>query len=91
MRTTLTLDDDLARRLKEVARQRRLPFKDVVNDLLRRGLVAQEPARDSEPFQVDTFSSGLRPGLDPLKLNQLLDELDARRALDEAHRRVRAG
>jgi hypothetical protein len=91
MRTTLTLDDDLARRLKEVARQQRLPFKDVVNNLLRKGLAGQETARDSEPYRVDAFTSGFRPGVDPLRLNQLLDELDARRALEETHSEVTAG
>ena len=38
MRTTLTLDDDLAAALKEQARRADQPFKQVVNDTLRRGL-----------------------------------------------------
>jgi hypothetical protein len=80
MRTTLTLDDDVATKLRELAHRRRLSFREVVNSVLRRGLVAQE-SRDkpNHPFQVDAFRSAFRPGVDPLKLNQLSDELEARR------------
>ena len=75
MRTTLTLDDDLARKLHALAEQRRLPFKQVVNLALRRGLGAGR-GRAPEPFIVDSFASAFRPGIDPGRLNQLADELD---------------
>jgi plasmid stability protein len=82
MRTTLTLDDDVAARLKDLAHRRKRPFKEVVNEILRRGLVAQEGrARAAPPFRVEVFSSPFQPGVDPLKLNQLSDELEARRAV----------
>lgn len=80
MRTTLTLDDDLARRLKELAKRQGRPFKDVVNEILRRGLSNQEVAEPATPYRVDTFRGGFRAGVDPLKLNQLADELEAERA-----------
>ena len=38
MRTTLTLDDDIADSLKEKARLLSKPFKQVVNEALRRGM-----------------------------------------------------
>ena len=76
MRTTLTLDDDLARRLKQRARREERPFRDVVNEVIRKGLATQVIAEPSEPYRVATFRSGLRAGVDPLKLNQLVDELD---------------
>lgn len=76
MRTTLTVEDDLGRRLKERARREGRSFKDVVNEALRRGLTAQEVRENSEPYRVETFRGGLRPGVDPLKLNQLVDELE---------------
>ncbi len=82
MRTTLTLDDDVADRLKRLAEQRRIPFRQVVNELLRRALSGQGPRRRPEPFQVETFTSPFRPGVDPLKLNELADELEARGTLD---------
>ena len=77
MRTTLTLDDDLAVKLKDFARRKRLSFKDAINSILRRGLTAQEVSRRAaKPFRVQTFRSPLRDGIDPLKLNQLADELE---------------
>ena len=75
MRTTLTIEDDLARTLKERARLLDLPFKQVVNETLRRGLssaVREEPA----PYRVVPRHSGFAPGVDPLKLNQLSDQLE---------------
>lgn len=78
MRTTLTLDDDVASKLKEYARRKKLPFKQAVNAVLRRGLVAPEPRRArTEQFRVEVFSSPFRAGVDPLRLNQLSDELEA--------------
>jgi hypothetical protein len=80
MRTTLTLDDDVATKLRALAHRRRVSFREVVNSVLRRGLVAQESRSESTPpFQVETFRSAFGPGVDPLKLNQLSDELEARR------------
>jgi hypothetical protein len=80
MRTTLSLDDDVAAKLRELAHRRRRPFKEVVNEVLRRGLTAQEVrAGGPKPFRVDVFRSAFRPGVDPQKLNQLSDELDVRR------------
>ncbi len=82
MRTTLTLDDDVASKLKEHARRKRLPFKEVVNSVLRRGLVAPEPRRGrAEPFRVEVFDSAFRTGVDPLRLNQLSDDLEAEEAV----------
>jgi len=80
MRTTLTLDDDVAMKLRELAHRRKVSFKEMVNSVLRRGLAAQESrGKSSRSFQVEAFRSAFRPGVDPLKLNQLSDELEARR------------
>ena len=77
MRTTLTLDDDLAAKLKGFARRKRLSFKDALNSILQRGLTAQDVGRRAlKPFRVHTFRSPLRTGIDPLKLNQLADDLE---------------
>jgi len=76
MRTTLTLDDDLAAALKEQARRADQPFKQVVNDTLRRGL--SPVLAEAEPgYEVRPHHSGFRPGVDPLRLNQLNDSLEA--------------
>ena len=76
MRTTLALDDDLAAALKEQARRADQPFKQVVNDTLRRGL--SPVLAEAEPdYEVRPHDSGFRPGVDPLRLNQLNDSLEA--------------
>jgi hypothetical protein len=71
MRTTLTIDDDLAGLLKRRARALGLPFKEVVNRVIRAGLGEQaRPRRGNLPSTIP-HSFGLRPGIDPDKLNQL--------------------
>ncbi len=76
MRTTLTLDDDLADALKERARLLDKPFKQVVNDTLRRGLSPAAIQEERPVFVVKPNHSGFKPGIDPLRLNQLNDELE---------------
>ncbi len=76
MRTTLTLDDDLARQLREEARHSGKSFKEVVNTTLRNGLGrGEKPGRRPPPFRVKPKACGFRSGVDILKLNQLHDEL----------------
>jgi Arc/MetJ family transcription regulator len=80
MRTTIALDDDLAEKLQDIAHKRRESFRQVVNETLRRGLSTQlpRPAR-SQTYQADTFDSPFRSGIDPVRLNQLVDELEVER------------
>lgn len=80
MRTTVAIDEDLFVKLKDAATKRREPFTRIVNETLRRGLAAQRPKTTRRtPVQIDTFDSAFRPGVDPLRLNQLLDDLEVRR------------
>lgn len=81
MRTTLTLDDDVAAKLTEFARRKRMSFKEAVNTILRRGFVAPDLRRErARRFRVETFTSPFRTGVDTLRLNQLSDELEAEEA-----------
>jgi hypothetical protein len=59
MRTTLTLDDDVAVALERLRRRRDASFKDIVNDALRRGLsdLAMRP-KQHEPFQTQSVALG---------------------------------
>jgi len=56
MRTTLTLDDDLAMMLKREAESSRRPFRDVVNDAIRRGMV--EAITPRPVIEVPVFDLG---------------------------------
>ncbi len=52
MRTTLTLDDDVAIRLEGLRRARSLTFKEVVNQLLRQALSAVDQPKPSKKRYV---------------------------------------
>ena len=77
MRTTLTLDDDVADFLKTQCRLHEKPFKQVVNETLRRGMVPGDGGSAPPRFRVEPIRSGFRSGVDPLRLNQLNDQLEA--------------
>lgn len=76
MRTTLTLDDDLADFLKMQSRLQGRPFKQVVNDALRRGVAPGPIGAEQPTFRVVPNRSGLVAGVDPLRLNQFNDALE---------------
>lgn len=72
MRTTLTLDDDVASLLNKEVRKTGEPFKQVVNRYLRLGLTAsKQPAR--KPFKVTPLNLNLPPFE---KVEELLDYLE---------------
>lgn len=74
MRTTLTLEDDVAAKLKAEVRRTGKPFKAIVNDCLRLALVNRRAARAREPFKVRARDLGrLRPGLSLDNIGELLE------------------
>jgi hypothetical protein len=77
VRTTLTLDEDVAARLKAEARRKGRPFKEVVNDALRRGLVAERTLKARAPFRVEARDlGGLRPGVSLDNVAELLEQIE---------------
>jgi hypothetical protein len=79
VRTTLTLDEDVAAKLKAAARRSGRSFRDVVNDTLRRGLMAMRTA-PRRPFRITPRSlGGLRPGLRLDNIGDLLDRIEGPR------------
>jgi hypothetical protein len=77
MRTTLTLDDDLAGLLKRRARELGIPFKEAVNRTIRAGLGEAVVTKSRPAPRTISHSFGFRPGIDLDKLGQLLDEVEA--------------
>jgi hypothetical protein len=59
----LTLDDDVAAKLRTEVRKSGQPFKQVVNQVLRIGLNTQKQTKALPPFKVKARNMGLRPGL----------------------------
>lgn len=86
MRTTLTLDPDVARMLEEAVHRQRKPFKQVVNDAIRKGLSTADRRRPSGRYRVRPHKTTLQPGIDVHALNRLVDEFDE----DAAAERMRA-
>ena len=84
MRTTLTLDSDVAERLAGELRRTGKSLKAVVNEALRAGLGLAGKRRHGPRFVVEPHGFGFRPGVDPDRLNQLVDELET----EEAARRL---
>ena len=81
IRTTVTLDDDLLARLKEESQARGVPFRTLLNDAVRSGLLAMKAKPKSKPFKVNPLNLGSFPDLDYDKIGALLDivEGDMRR------------
>lgn len=76
VRTTLTLDEDLAAKLKAEARKTGRPFKETVNACLRAGLSMRKPAQKTQPFQVRPHDMGIHPGVSFDKVSALLDQIE---------------
>jgi len=74
MRTTLTLDPDVARMVQEEVHHVQRPLKRVVNDGLRRGLSSSSPRRSAKRYRVRPHVARLAPGVDRARLNTLVDE-----------------
>lgn len=78
MRTTLTLDADVARSLREEAARSGRPLKAVVNEALRAGLAARK-ARPARRYRLKPVSlGGVLPGVDLDKALALADALEDR-------------
>ena len=75
MRTTLTIEDDLAGILRQKARKLDQPFKAVVNSALRKGL-ADEMEESGPQVTVKPHDFGASRGIDFDRLNQLCDALE---------------
>lgn len=74
MRTTVTLDPDVAECLKSEARKRNLPFKVVLNDAVRTALGSgRGPAR---PYKLPSRPMHLRPGIDLTKAHQMAADME---------------
>src|SRR5271156_6573045 len=94
MRTTVTLDPDVEQLLRDAMQRRRQSFKEALNQAIRSGLSGTSAGADETPFALRARRMGLRAGIDPARLNQMSDELEAAsfeelsRSLAKAHRKA---
>lgn len=77
MRTTITLDDDVAAKLKSEVRRTGKSFKEAVNDVLRLGLNQRTRPVATPPFRLVTRDLGrLKPGLNLDNVSDLLERAE---------------
>jgi len=87
MRTTLTIEPDVASRLQAVMKRRKLTLKKAINETLRHGLARSAAPPALPRFKVKAHAcGGFQPGVDPAKLGQLADELEAGEFLRRSRR-----
>lgn len=72
IRTTVTLDEDVVRRLKQESRRRGIPFRQTINAVLRSGLQVEHD-KPRTPFRVEPFHLGTYPGMNYDNIHELLD------------------
>ncbi len=83
MRTTVTLDPDVAAKLKLVARERGVPFKTALNNALRAGLAG--PPVQATSYRMPARPMGQRSGVEldhALRLAGELEDTEILRKLD---------
>jgi hypothetical protein len=73
MRTTVTLDPDVEARLREVARERGVSFKEALNAAVRAGLMS---ARGQREYRTPSRPLGLLPGINLDKALQAAADLE---------------
>lgn len=76
MRTTLSIDDDIAVLLDQEVRRSGKPFKVVVNGLLSLGLAHSRQPQAARPFKVTPRAMGLGAGQSYDNVSALLEELE---------------
>jgi hypothetical protein len=84
MRTTVTLDPDVAATLKAVARERGISFKQALNGAVRAGLGQR---RKAAAFRQYTQPMGLRPGFNLDKALHLAGALEDEELVRRLERR----
>ena len=88
MRTTITIEDDIAVRLAELQKSKGISFKEAVNLLLKKGLAAEEKPPKIKPFKVKARSLGkllIDVNLD--KTSEVMDKLDEMEGVYDSYRR----
>lgn len=74
MRTTIDLDPDVDARLRALARERGVPLKVVINEVLRSGVSRRRG--ENAPYTLPSRSLGVRPGVDLDKALALAAQLE---------------
>jgi hypothetical protein len=81
MRTTLTLDPDVAAKAKKGAAKLHRPFQQIINNALRIGLEEMLKPPKAKPYRTKPRPLGLRPGWSYDNVGELLARAEGERHL----------
>jgi hypothetical protein len=80
MRTTLTLDRDIAERVKSATRKSGRPLKQIINEALGAGLDQLSQPRVAKPYRTKSRNMGLREGIQLDNVQELLSQIEGQDA-----------
>lgn len=86
MRTTVTLEKDVERILRDAMHRSRKSFKETLNAAVRAGLGGQSVTAGATKFIIKARPLGLRSGIDPASFNKLADDLEVDAFLEKRSR-----
>lgn len=75
MRTTVDIGDDTLTELRELAAISGRPFKEVLDEVLQRGLAGK--SRKRKRVRIFPRPAGIKPAYRGMSMNQLYDQLEA--------------
>ena len=90
MRTTVSLEKDVERMLRDAMHRSRKSFKQALNAALRTGLSGKTVQTKARRFVVQARPMGLRVGLDPAGFNRLADDFEVDAFLEKQARAGRS-
>jgi len=76
MRTTLAIDDDVLDKARSVAEAHRMPFRRVVNEALRVGLLTVEKPAKQRLYRTRPHKMGLKAGRNLDNVQELLAQIE---------------
>lgn len=76
MRTTINISDGILSELRERARQRRRPFREILEETIQRGLGTM-PSSSEKKVTLQTHRVGIKPAYQGLSMNQLYDQIES--------------
>jgi len=87
VRTTITLDPDVERMLRDAMHRSRKSFKETLNAAVRRGLTCGKDQVARNRFVVKgPFLGRIQPGIDPAGFNKLVDKLEDEAIVEKLRR-----
>ncbi len=76
MRTTITLDEDVAGNIQEEINREGATFKEMVNECIRLGIEERRKRESAQPFKIRAEERGLEIGVDYVTASDLLERME---------------